>query len=105
MTKTDIVDCLTSEDAQKLLLKLKEDVKIIHAEMRQLRSSQSVLDGDAFLDTASICSYLSISDRQLRRYKKDGLITPTYFGRKCLYRTSEVMRFMSDELNVKTNNR
>ena len=58
-------------------------------------------EADQLLDSATVSQYLSISYRQLKKYKQRGEITPVYCGTKCLYPASEVRRFIHEVLKVK----
>lgn len=92
---------ITPEEAIKVLYVLREEVKIIKNDIRELRAISKCIDGDRFMSTKEVCYYLNISDRQIRRYVKSEELKATYFGRKVSYRQSEVIRFLNEVLLVK----
>ena len=53
------------------------------------------------LDRAGAAAYLSISPRMLDALVKEGRIKPVYLGRKPLFRTAELERFL-DSLAAKS---
>lgn len=82
----------------EILRKIQQEITNIHRELSAKSSgnSSNLLFGDDLMDTASVCAFLSISDRQLRRYKAQKLITAVKLGKRRLFRTREVRRFYDE---------
>lgn len=83
-----------------ILNRLTQEVEHLKADLAKIRANANFLD-DPLLDSATVCQFLSMSYRQLKTYKQQGEIVPIYNGRKCLYPTSEVRRFVQEVLKVK----
>ena len=98
MRKKELTEDMSPEQVASEVVRLRKDVNLLIVEMREVRVLKNSIDGDAFMDVDWVCKYLNISDRQLRRYKRAGLIIPTYIGRRCLYRSSEIKRFIDEVL-------
>lgn len=90
----------TQVQMQRELISLREDVDFIKEELERIRIDVAFRN-DALMDSAAVCRFLSISYRQLKIYKSRGEITALYNGSKCLYKTSEVRRFIDEVLMVK----
>lgn len=82
----------------EILKEIQQDLFNIHRELSASSSgsSRNILLGDDLMDTASVCAFLSISDRQLRRYKAQKLITAVKLGKRRLFRMREVRRFYDE---------
>lgn len=85
------------EQVLEILKEIQQDLLNIHRELSASSSgNRNILLGDDLMDTASVCAFLSISDRQLRRYKAQKLITAVKLGRRRLFRMREVRRFYDE---------
>lgn len=91
---------LTIRQMQEQLLLLRLEVDAMREELKMIKGDSQFLN-DPLMDSAAVCQFLCISYRQLKNYKSRGDITALRNGSKCLYRTSEVRRFIDEVLMVK----
>lgn len=91
---------VTHEELTDYVRRLSARVGRMDGELAAMRSGTEFM-ADPLIDSTSVCQFLGMSYRQLKNYKRRGEIVPVYNGRKCLYPTSEVRRFVEEVLKIK----
>ena len=55
---------------------------------------REMLCGMPILEVDEVCDLLKMSDRQLRRYRTSGQLVGFHFGRRLMFSTAEINRFI-----------
>lgn len=71
-----------------------EIVREIREDVSYMKRHRNMLCGTRILEVAEVCDLLKMSDRQLRRYRTNGLLTGFRFGRRLLFSLAEVEQFI-----------
>lgn len=81
-------------DNEELLGILMQKLDDIHASVKGLANGCNMIDGDYILDFNEVCSMLKMSERQVRRFREIGKLKGFLFGKRRMYRYSEVQAFI-----------
>lgn len=71
-----------------------EIVREIREDIAYMKRHRNMLCGTPILEVSEVCDLLKISDRQLRRYCVSGQLTGFHFGRRLMFSTAEISRFV-----------
>lgn len=71
-----------------------EIVKEIREDIASMKRHRNVLCGMPVLEVGDVCDLLKISERQLRRYRTEGRLTGFQFGRRLMFSSAEITRFV-----------
>ena len=85
-----ILDNGTMEHLDEIL----EIVKEIREDITYMKRHRNMLCGMPVLEVSEVCDLLKTSERQLRRYRTEGLLTGFKFGRRLMFSSSEITRFV-----------
>ena len=72
-----------------IMERLDENLEIVRE-----KRHRNMLCGTPVLEVSEVCDLLKISDRQLRRYCVSGQLTGFHFGRRLMFSTAEISRFV-----------
>lgn len=71
------------------------NIPIICAEdVSYMKRHRNMLCGVPILEVDEVCDLLKMSDRQLRRYRTSGQLVGFHFGRRLMFSTAEINRFI-----------
>lgn len=71
-----------------------ENIREIREDIAYMKRHRNMLCGTPILEVSEVCDLLKISDRQLRRYCVSGQLTGFHFGRRLMFSTAEISRFV-----------
>lgn len=71
-----------------------EIVNEIREDITYMKRHRNMLCGMPILEVGEVCDLLKISERQLRRYRTEGLLTGFKFGRRLMFSSAEINRFI-----------
>lgn len=71
-----------------------EIIKEIREDIAYMKRHRNTLCGMPVLEISEVCDLLKISDRQLRRYRASGQLTGFQFGRRQMFTSAEITRFV-----------
>ena len=71
-----------------------EIVREIREDIAYMKRHRNMLCGTPVLEVSEVCDLLKISDRQLRRYCVSGQLAGFHFGRRLMFSTAEINRFI-----------
>ena len=71
-----------------------EIVREIREDVSYMKRHRNMLCGMPVLEVDEVCDLLKMSDRQLRRYRTSGQLTGFRFGRRLLFSSAEITRFI-----------
>lgn len=71
-----------------------EIVNEIREDITYMKRHRNMLCGMPVLEVSEVCDLLKISERQLRRYRTEGLLTGFKFGRRLMFSSSEINHFV-----------
>ena len=71
-----------------------EIVREIREDIAYMKRHRNMLCGTPILEVSEVCDLLKISDRQLRRYCVSGQLAGFHFGRRLMFSTAEINRFV-----------
>ena len=71
-----------------------EIVREIREDIAYMKRHRNMLCGTPILEVSEVCDLLKMSDRQLRRYRTSGQLTGFRFGRRLLFSSAEITRFI-----------
>ena len=71
-----------------------EIVREIREDIAYMKRHRNMLCGTPILEVSEVCDLLKISDRQLRRYRTSGQLVGFHFGRRLMFSTAEINRFI-----------
>ncbi len=79
-----------TDDLSRILRTVEEILEIVHF----MKDHRSQLEGDPILDFAEVCQLLRQSERQVRRFREQGLLVGFNIGARRMYLLSEVQEFI-----------
>ena len=79
-----------TDDLSRILRTVEEILEIVHF----MKDHRSQLEGDPILDFAEVCQLLRQSERQVRRFREQGLLVGFNIGSRRMYLLSEVQEFI-----------
>ena len=79
-----------TDDLSRILRTVEEILEIVHF----MKDHRSQLEGDPILDFAEVCQLLRQSERQVRRFREQGLLIGFNIGARRMYLLSEVQEFI-----------
>ena len=79
-----------TDDLSRILRTVEEILEIVHF----MKDHRSQLEGDPILDFAEVCQLLRQSERQVRRFREQGLLVGFTIGARRMYLLSEVQEFI-----------
>ena len=82
-----------TDDLSRILRTVEEILEIVHF----MKDHRSQLEGDPILDFAEVCQLLRQSERQVRRFREQGLLVGFNIGARRMYLLSEVQEFIRSE--------
>ena len=71
-----------------------EIVREIREDVSYMKRHRNMLCGMPVLEVDEVCDLLKMSDRQLRRYRTSGQLVGFRFGRRLLFSSAEITRFI-----------
>lgn len=71
-----------------------EIVREIREDVSFMKRHRNMLCGMPILEVDEVCDLLKMSDRQLRRYRTSGQLVGFHFGRRLMFSTAEINRFI-----------
>ena len=71
-----------------------EIVREIREDVSYMKRHRNMLCGMPVLEVDEVCDLLKMSDRQLRRYRTAGQLVGFRFGRRLLFSSAEITRFI-----------
>ncbi len=77
-------------DAQREMLPL---VRSMASDFAGIKGGLTVFNGEVMVDNKTVCAYLNICERTLRRYRELYGLRVQRVARKCLYVAAEVREF------------
>ena len=86
-----ITDC---NPIMERLDEILEIVREIREDVSFMKRHRNMLCGMPILEVSEVCDLLKMSDRQLRRYRTSGQLTGFRFGRRLLFSSAEITRFI-----------
>ena len=75
------------EEILEIVREIREDVSF-------MKHHRNMLCGMPILEVDEVCDLLKMSDRQLRRYRTSGQLVGFHFGRRLMFSTAEINRFI-----------
>ena len=93
----------SNEELADMVLELRGQVRSLSREVRDLRELKNPLEDETFMDLEYVCRYLNLSIRHVYRYRQSGELAYVKIGRRVLFRTTEVKRFLDEVLSEKGN--
>lgn len=69
-------------------------VREIREDVSYMKRHRNMLCGMPILEVDEVCDLLKMSDRQLRRYRSSGQLIGFRFGRRLMFSSSEITRFV-----------
>ena len=71
-----------------------EIVREIREDVSYMKRHRNMLCGMPVLEVDEVCDLLKMSDRELRRYRTAGQLVGFRFGRRLLFSSAEITRFI-----------
>lgn len=75
------------EEILEIVREIREDVSF-------MKHHRNMLCGMPILEVDEVCDLLKMSDRQLRRYRTSDQLVGFHFGRRLMFSTAEINRFI-----------
>ena len=89
-----LIDNRIEEDRDTTLEEILEIVREIREDVSFMKHHRNMLCGMPILEVDEVCDLLKMSDRQLRRYRTSGQLVGFHFGRRLMFSTAEINRFI-----------
>lgn len=87
----------------EILLRINERLDRIESQLVNINETLSNRKINTVLTTKETCKYLHVSNRSLQLYRDNGNIDFVQIGRKVLFRSEDLDRFM-EQHHIKTKN-
>ena len=71
-----------------------EIVREIREDIAHMKRHRNMLCGMPILEVDEVCDLLKMCDRQLRRYRTSGQLVGFHFGRRLMFSSAEISRFV-----------